>query len=489
MTLPVSSCCDSTGEQILTETESVCPECLERVPAQRVKVGEVVYLRKRCPQHGHSQTVIWRGARMLENWVQPRILGHPEPAFTAAERGCPYDCGLCEDHLNPACCVLLEVTGRCDLGCPVCFAGAGNQPGIDPDLDTIRGWYGRLLEAGGPFNIQLSGGEPAMRDDLPGIISIGREMGFTFFQLNTNGLRIGREPGYLEKLKEAGLSTVFLQFDGLDDQIYQKIRGRALLVQKQQAIARCAELGIGVVLVPTLIPGVNTHQIGGLIRFALSHHPTVRSVHFQPVSYFGRYPAPQDGNGNDQPEVIGALEAQPVSYFGRYPTAPRDADRITLPEVIGALEAQTDGMVKAEAFKPSGAEHAQCSFHGNFVVMPDGALKAVTQRQPSSCCRPKANGSAKSRAFVARHWQMPQNLVAETSAPAASLQDWDSFLARARTHLFTISGMAFQDAWTLDLERLRECCVITCSPDGRLIPFCAYNLTARDGKPLYRTEG
>lgn len=460
MTLPVSSCCASDGEQILAETESVCPECLQRVPAQRVRVGDVIYLHKICQQHGFSQTVIWRGAGLFETWQQAKIHGRPEPASTAVERGCPYDCGLCEDHLNPACCVLLEVTGRCDLICPVCFAGADGQPKADPDLEDIRGWYRRLLEAGGPFNIQLSGGEPAMRDDLAEIITLGREMGFTFFQLNTNGLRIGREPGYLEKLKQAGLSTVFLQFDGLDDDIYQKIRGRALLAQKQQAIARCAELGIGVVLVPTLIPGVNTHQMGDLIRFALSHHPTVRSVHFQPISYFGRYPA-----------------------------APRDADRITIPEVIGALEAQTDGMVKVEAFKPSSAEHAQCSFHGNFVVMPDHTLKAVTQRQPPSCCcRPRVDGAAKSRAFVARHWQMPQNTEPEAASLAGGMQDWDSFLTRARTHLFTISGMAFQDAWNLDLERLRECCVITCSPDGKLIPFCAYNLTASNGKHLYRKD-
>jgi hypothetical protein len=46
--------------------------------------------------------------------------------------------------------------------------------------------------------------------------------------------------------------------------------------------------------------------------------------------------------------------------------------------------------------------------------------------------------------------------------------------------------MAFQDCWTLDLERLKGCCIHEVSPDGRLIPFCAYNLTSMGGETLYR---
>ena len=85
-----------------------------------------------------------------------------------------------------------------------------------------------LMSHGGPFNLQISGGEPTVRDDLPELIRMGREKGFTFFQLNTNGLRLAEEPGYAEALKEAGLSCVFLQFDGVDDSVYEVLRGRAL---------------------------------------------------------------------------------------------------------------------------------------------------------------------------------------------------------------------------------------------------------------------
>ena len=360
-------------------------------------------------------------------------------------------------------CVLFEVTQRCDLHCPVCFADAGEPSGPDPDLAEIEGWYRRLLDAGGPFNIQLSGGEPCLRDDLPDIIALGRSLGFSFFQVNTNGLRLSRDADYLKRLKEAGLSTVFLQFDGTCDGIHEKLRGRRLLAQKQAAIERCAEQQIGVVLVPTLVPGVNTDDIGGIIEFAMRHSPTVRGVHFQPISYFGRYPQP-----------------------------PHDAARITIPEIIRAIEAQTGGAIKRESFSPPGCENALCSFHGNFVLMPDSQLIPLTKHTPEKtcCCQPTPakEGAEKARRFVARNWSAPalDNLIELRPLSRPSLGEWDVFLARAQTHTFCISGMAFQDAWNLDLERLRDCCIHTASPDGRLVPFCAYNLTDKSGHSLYR---
>jgi len=453
--------------EILSHTESVCPECLKRIPAQRVLAGEDVYLHKSCPDHGNFRTIIWRGAPAFTAWVRPKTPTFPSNPFTEVKQGCPYDCGLCPEHQQQSCCVLMEVTQRCDLHCPVCFADAGSNPPPDLSMAEIAAWYERLLAAGGPFNIQLSGGEPCVRNDLPEIIRMGRSYGFTFFQLNTNGLRLARDPAYLAELKEAGLSTVFLQFDGTDDNIYKRIRGRALLNQKMKVIERCSQQGVGVVLVPTLVPGINTDDIGRIIRLALDHMPTVRGVHFQPIS-----------------------------YFGRYPESPADESRITIPEVIRAIEQQTAQLINAGSFCPPGGENAACSFHGNFVVMPDGALKALTRHKTASCCTPAENtlppapsaaqGAVRSRQFVAEHWAAPVPLLDLPVLNAPSLGEWDVFLERKRTHTFCISGMAFQDAWTLDLDRLRDCYIHTASPDGRLVPFCAYNLTDRQGNSLYR---
>jgi 7,8-dihydro-6-hydroxymethylpterin dimethyltransferase len=446
--------------EILAHTESVCPECLERIPAMRVCEGADIYLEKKCPRHGTFRTIIWRGEPSYTSWVRPKTPSYPKNPFTEVSQGCPFDCGLCPEHRQETCCVLLEVTARCDLHCPVCFADAAHDPAPDLTLDAIAAWYQRLLTTGGPFNIQLSGGEPCVRDDLAEIIRLGRSLGFSFFQLNTNGLRLARDAAFLAELKSAGLSTVFLQFDGTDNSIYSQIRGRDLLDQKLSVIERCAGQGIGVVLVPTLVPGINTEDIGNIIRLAVSHMPTVRGVHFQPIS-----------------------------YFGRYPTSPSDAMRITIPEVIRAIAAQTHGLVSTETLCPPGGENALCSFHGNYVLMPDGALQPLTRHKADSCCCqpiPAAEGADRSRQFVALNWSAPVQPNHTSLSGGPSFGEWDIFLERKRTHTFCLSGMAFQDAWTLDLERLRDCYIHTASPDGRLVPFCAYNLTDRQGHSLYR---
>jgi len=455
-------------ERILSTTQSVCPQCLERIPATRVAIGDDVHLRKTCDAHGEFSTVIWRGPPAFESWVRPKSPSHPENPFTSVERGCPFDCGLCADHRQTSCCVLFEVTQRCDLRCQVCFADAGREYESDPSLAQIEKWYLRLLEAGGPVNVQLSGGEPTVRDDLPEIIKLGRSLGFTFFQLNTNGLRLARDAEYVGRLAEAGLSTVFLQFDGTHDGIHQQLRGRALAAQKLAAIERCAQEGLGVVLVPTLVPGVNSAvnsavnsgEIGAIIDFALQQAPAVRGVHFQPVSYFGRYPHP-----------------------------PTDADRITLPEIMRAIESGTGGRIKTTSFAPPGGENAMCSFHANFVLMPDGQLTALTKNPAASgCCpapTPAEDGAAQSRQKVAQLWAAPRPLL-PILATGPSLGGWDVLIERAKTHTFCISGMAFQDAWNLDLDRLKDCYIHNVSSDGRLIPFCAYNLTDAAGNALYR---
>jgi len=221
----------------------------------------------------------------------------------------------------------------------------------DASLDEIDGWLDTLAEAGGRVHIQLSGGEPTTRDDLPEIVARVRARGFEFVQLNTNGVRIAREPAYLAALAEAGLDCVFLQFDGVTDDVYRRLRGAKLMRLKAQAIGNCGEAGVGVVLTPTLVPGVNVGAIGAIVDFAVAHMPAVRAVHFQPVSYFGRCLAEPDA-----------------------------ASRITLPEVMEALIAHSGGTIRLDDFRPGSAENPYCSFSGRFVVDAAGRLLGIIDR-------------------------------------------------------------------------------------------------------------
>lgn len=445
---------NSQPHSCLGHTQSVCPVCLQLVEAQKIERNGAVYLEKICPDHGEFSVMIWGGHVPYEDWARPKKPVELLNPAVQPQKGCPYDCGLCSEHRQRSCCVLLEVTQRCDLGCPVCYASAGNGAD-DPELALLLSELEDMLQRGGPFNIQLSGGEPTMRDDLPQLIRAGKEMGYPFFQLNTNGLRLAGEPGYAEKLVQAGLDCVFLQFDGVTDHVYSKIRGRPLLEVKNEAISACARAGLGIVLVPTLYPGVNTGEIGQIIDFAVEHMPHVRGVHFQPVSHFGRYP-----------------EAPPQ-------------ERFTLSHLLAALEEQTNLRMKRQHFSPGGAENAYCSFSGNFFVGADGKISPWSDGQSGCCCgSPTDNNlrSERSRAFVATAWRGAGSQPREYSEVTASLDD---FLDQVQYRSLAVSAMAFMDAWTLDIDRLKEC-YIHVAQGKKLIPFCAWNLTSTDGRALYR---
>jgi hypothetical protein len=458
-----------------SRTESLCPVCLERLPAQRTMMGDTVYLVKTCPRHGLFETPVWRGSPAFDQWRREKIPTRAPLLFKDTDSGCPYDCGLCPDHRQRSCTVIIEVTQRCDLSCPICYAGAPSKT-PDPSAAAISQLYRRAAKAGPGSNIQLSGGEPTLRDDLPDLVAMGRDAGFDFIQINTNGLRLGRDPSFVSALKDSGLASVFLQFDGIADDVYRRLRGRDLTAAKCAAIEACAHYGIGVVLVPTLVPGVNTHCIGDILDAALAWTPAVRGVHFQPIS-----------------------------YFGRYGDTPNGAGRITLPEVMRAIEAQSGSRFQAAHLGPPGCENALCSFNGRFLHLADGKIVPLKPSALAACCTPVSaeEGAARAMAAVARQWNGPQRPSMEAvsdkrcgcrteanepvQGDAAVPMSLDAFIDRARSHTFSISAMAFQDAWSIALDRVRDCCIHVMAPNGNLIPFCLYNLTAEDGRRLYRS--
>ena len=502
----------------ISRTESICPICLKKIAARRVYANGETRLEKTCAEHGSFATPIWREENAISpqypTWLRPKTPSTPPCTLTTPHIGCPYDCGLCTNHRQHTCTALIEVTWRCNLQCPVCFASehtgtAQNEKNIkiqtttsfslssqaltpqpaknisppslyrqsDPSLEEVTDILHSTLHTTGGCNLQLSGGEPTVRDDLPQIIRIAKQCGFPFVQVNTNGIRFAQEETYAETLAEAGLDSVFLQFDGLRSSTWQALRGKSLLKEKILAIKRLAKAGIGIVLVPTIVPEVNSDEIGEIIRFAIEHAPFVRGVHFQPVS-----------------------------YFGAYPHQPENSNRITLPEIMTKLEQQTKGLVQAGDFLPPGCEHSLCSFHANYIIHENGTLQRISIPKASCECSSikAAEGASKAKNFVREQWAAPKFSVQDQKKQDAhrtdnskkhppsheisdELDELDRFILRAKTHRFAISGMAFQDAWTLDIERLQGCCIHVVAPDGKLIPFCAYNITAMDGTPLHRT--
>jgi len=429
--------------QVSQPTKTVCPTCLRTVDAVLAGPGDAVELQAECPEHASWCTAVWSGSPDFDAWCER---GNTAPA-------------------TQTCTALFEVTQRCDLGCPVCFAEAAPAfgPGrSDPPLAMLSDQFHRLFQEEGAVNIQLSGGEPTMRDDLPQIVEAASKAGFTFVQLNTNGIRLAREEGYAERLRAAGLASVFLQFDGISDGPYEALRARPLLDLKLRTLQRCAEAGLAVVLVPTLAAGVNDHEVGGLVRLAASWAGVVRGLHFQPISYFGRY-------------------------------QPGERRRLTLPEVLRELEAQTGGALRASDFAPSCCEHVRCSFRARYWVREEGRLELVRSATPSCCGGAASEPARRAVAATARQWasarggSVPTRDAGAAGGPAVRPDAADgltAFLEEAG-RMLTVSGMLFQDAWNLDWERVDRCCVKVVTPERGLVSFCLWNLTSASGARYY----
>lgn len=446
-------------KEVLGETQSLCPVCLGKIPARKISEGNSIYLEKACPDHGKQRVLIWRDAETYEQWGSfGKDLNSPQQSLTDRVQGCPYDCGLCPTHKAATCIAIMEVTTRCNLSCPVCFASS-NEKDYEPGLSVIKGMFETLLDVVGPCPIQLSGGEPTIRDELPQIAELGRGLGFKHIMVNTNGIRIAEDREYLLNLKQSGVDTIYLQFDGVTNDIYSCMRNRELLESKLKALANCAQAKIGVVLVPTLIPGINDHQLGDIIQLAKAWIPVVKGIHFQPISYFGRHP-----------EIA------------------QNEDRITIPDVLKAIETQTGGEIKQLDFVPRRRKESYCAFAGVFILMEDGRLLPTTNyKYAQSVIDGMGQVYEPIHEHVWRylntHWKFtpPEN----KTICECKTDSWERLYERAKTYCLSISCMPFQDVWNIDLDRLQKCCTHVITPERKLVPLCAYYLTSVSGKRLY----
>lgn len=426
----------SEQTEILDQTESLCPVCLQVIPA-KITTGrdKAVYLQKTCPEHGLMTAYLWPDADHYR-WMQAFRLREKSPQFSHPPlNGCPRDCGLCSAHLRRPTLVEIEVTQRCNLRCPVCFMEADQEdPTKLPDLDlnTIRQIFKGILEKSGPqTSIQITGGEPTTHHNLPEIIRMGKELGFSAIEINTNGVIAGRDFTYVRDLAEAGASGLFLQFDGLTGEIYQQTRGKDLLEIKLKAIEHCRQAGLQVVLAMTVIWGINHEQLGAVLNFALQNRDVIAGIAYQPAFTSGRF------------DVVRQR-------------------RLTMGDVAFLLAGQTNGLLNPYDLWPLGCSHPLCSC-STYIIEQDGKFEPFTRRLTEQEYREYFD------------CQSPQGSVLADIA------------ARNKPELepgLSIVIMNYMDAMTMDLRRLRECSMLVADQDGRWVPFCAYQLTNLNGKKL-----
>lgn len=441
---------------------SICGTCLRRVEGNILIKDGAVYMDKWCPQHGRERVLLADDADYYrlcrEKFVKPPEL--PQRFNTERRWGCPYDCGLCPEHMQHSCLTLVEVTDHCNLRCPICYADSGpHRPGFR-DLAVIE----KMLDAivaneGEPDVVQISGGEPTLHPDFFAILDAAKARPIKHLMVNTNGLRIAKEPEFVERL--AGYMPgfeLYLQFDSLRDEVHQQLRGAKLREIRLRALEALNRHGISTTLVVTVKKGLNDGELGEIIDFALKQ-PCVRGVTFQPIQNAGR-----------------AENYDPAR------------DRLTLTEVRRRILEQS-GLFRPEDLIPVPCHPDSLAMA--YALKLDDRLLPLTGLVPpevlieggrNSIVLEKDEGlrDAIFKLFATNH---------SPASQACSLADLLCCLPQVQApeglgyrNVFRVLIMAFIDAEGFDLRSVKKSCVHIAQPDGRIIPFDTFNLFYRDDR-------
>jgi len=445
---------------LLKETVSVCPTCLTRVSATVEERDGRVYLHKLCPDHGAEDVLLSSDARLY--WL-PLEGSHAEAGFSSRggvignAAGMSCSTGCC--GTGHSCTLIFEITERCNLTCPTCFAGSSPQHTWRMSVDQFTERLDRLFASGKSDSdmVQLSGGEPTIHPDIERMIEICFERDVRKVYVNTNGIRLAREPDFARRLAaidgDRQRLQFYLQFDGFEPATWEQIRGaRGLLSVKRKAIRNALDAGLFVLPVMTVTRGVNLHEIGDVVRMVREHHPHMTTLMLQPAFYSGRYE-------NDT-----------------------TAERLTMAEVAHEVVLQTDGLFAVEDFGPIPCSDANCFAFA--VAFVQGDTVTPVSRWFPRYERWAEPGTAEVIERLAD--RLPQHMldVMADERIVDALLDLlagdDESIDWADYRNFLVIGIKpFMDAHSYDQDRVDRCCVHVVDREGRPVSLCEYNTLRR----------
>jgi len=445
----------------LESTISLCNKCEKRIEAKIVRKNNSIYILKKCKVHGEQLELLEENAEYHLRKKQYDKPGNSIIPETKLEKGCPFDCGLCSEHEQHTCNALIDVTGKCDLCCPICYASSGKGKHLSlAKIEKMMDFF-QLKESGKAEILQISGGEPTTHPEILKIIELAKSKNFRYLMLNTNGLRIAADEEFVKKLSEfRGRFEIYLQFDGFKESTYKHLRGRGdLLKTKLKAIENLKKYKIPVTLVATIEKGINEDELGKMFEFAINT-PGIRGINFQPVTFFGRN---------------NSVETQ---------------NRITLSGVIDRLEIQTSGALKKVDIVPLPCDVervAVCYFYrdrkgfipltrhfdvksylplidNTFGFDAEKILKENKRKNPIlSCCVNTSFLGGLARII-------PRNY--DSMAEEEKVEWWDNYS-------FRISVVSFLDKYNFDIKSMKKECVHFITPELKRIPFSSYNMFHR----------
>jgi len=340
------------------------------------------------------------------------------------------------------------------MDCPLCFSEA--RPGFNLNMEEVEEMLDDFVRTEGtPEVVQFSGGEPTINPQIIDFVRAAKSRGIRFVMINTNGKRIAKDDRFVEQLNEVRPSLYF-QFDGFDRETYRILRGEPnILEEKLRALDRLAEIGLNVTLVPAIERGVNEHEVGRIIDFAIKH-PAVRGVNFQPAFHAGRHIKHDPMTRMTIPDVLRLIESQTSRKF-------QASDFVPVPCCFPTCNSVTYAFIEGETITPLTRivnVYDYLDYITNRVV-PDfsheirGALEGLW----SSSCVAGSKKSADQLALSCQACGLPETITVGNIAQ----------------HMIMIMLQDFMDPWTFNQKNLMKCCKEFLLPGGKQIPFCAYN--------------
>lgn len=447
-------------------TLSICSTCLRRVDAKVIFEDGKVFMIKHCPHHGKEKVLI---ATDIDYYKNTRNYNKPSEAplktNTSTHYGCPYDCGLCADHEQHSCLTVIEVTDRCNLTCPTCYAMSSPHYGRHRTLEEIEHMLDIIVaNEGQPDVIQLSGGEPTIHPQFFEILDIAKRKPIRHLMINTNGIRIAKDKEFTARLATYMPDfEVYLQFDSFKPEVLERMRGKDLTDIRQQAIANLNEVNLSTTLVVTLQKGLNDDEMGAIVDYAVKQS-CVRGVTFQPVQVAGRTddfdPATDRITLTEVRQRI--LEQSPIWNANDIIPVPCNPDALAMAYALKIdgevypLTRYVDPTVLLNNSKNTIVYEQDERLHQHVLKIFSTGIStdaAVNDMQSLLCCLP------------------------QVQAPGLDY-----------TNLFRIVIMRFLDAYDFDVRAIKKSCVHIVHKDGRIVPFETMNLFYRDDKEEYLKE-
>lgn len=454
LALPLSAVVKQNADYVFYElTRSICPDCRQVIDAHILLRDNKVFMRKRCPDHGQFEALIYGDAEAYVNsgkFNKPGTM--PLKYTTEVVHGCPHDCGLCPDHQQHACVGIIEVNSACNMDCPLCFADAG--AGYSLTLSEVQEILDHLVATEGyPEVVQFSGGEPTIHPDLVPMLRAAQDRDIRHIMINTNGKRIAYDDALLAELADIQ-PAIYFQFDGFEAETYRAIRGEpGILPEKLLALDRLAQAGCPVVLVPAIERGINDHEIGRILKFGLEH-PAVFGINFQPAFHSGRH-----------------MEHDPMQ-------------RLTIPDVVKAIEEQSNGLFFKSDFVPVPCCFPTCNSVSYAYIEGDTVLPLTRILDVDDYLDYITNSTLPNIGDEVK--AALEGLWSSSAVPGSEKASRDFALSCAACGLdldigpmagsmFMVMLQDFMDPWTFNQKNLMKCCKEILLPDGKQIPFCAYN--------------